>query len=398
MNAIKMNLGYERSCMDLPRLFVDHYMTDCIPVYPLIYIWSLSRLLDGESTSIQEIGERFLLTEGDVLNAWKHWEKKGLIELDGTNITFLPVKEPKTPTRTRIPAFESIVNEATTPEIIEPVTIENWAAEDGTTEDETTGSEISKGRTVGKSAEVIRIPTPNRPQYTAQELACYRTQSRDIERLFARAEKTLGKLLSYNDMNVIFGFYDWLRLPIDVIEYLLSYCADNDHRNMRYIEKCALDWADNNIDDLEKALTYVQSFDLSYRTVLKYMGQKSGYPSPSHRKFIDRWLHEWNMPLELIQEACDRSVENIDKPKFSYVDKILAGWNKKGITTIEGVKAADDDFNKATAEKSKPTPSRPAASKPKTNRFMNFNQRDTDYSQFEKLERAYLAQQLKVSE
>jgi len=342
MNAIKMNLGYERSAMDLPILFVDHYMTDCIPVYPLIYIWSLRRLLDGETTSFQEIGDRFHLTEGDVIKAWKHWEKAGLVKIDGASITFLPVKSP----------------EAAAP-------------------------------AVTHQAEIIRIPA--RPQYSAQELAVYRTQSRDIERLFARAEKTLGKLLSYNDMNVIFGFHDWLRLPVDVIEYLLTYCADNDHRNLRYIEKCALDWADNDIDDLEKALTYVQNFDRDYRTILHLMGQVSGYPTPSHRKYMDKWLNQWHMPMELIQEACERSTAQINKPKFAYVDKILSEWHKKGITTLEDVNESDKDFHGTR-------PAATAAPKPRTNRFINFNQRNNDYALYEKLERAHRARKYKVNE
>ncbi|MCL2215629.1 MAG: DnaD domain protein [Defluviitaleaceae bacterium] len=350
MNAFKMSLGYERSHMDLPTLFVDHYMTDCIPVYPLIYIWSLRRLLDGKSTSFQEMGERFHLTESDVINAWKHWEDMGLVKINGASITFLPVKAP------------------------EPVAAPKETA-----------------------TEIIRIPTEARPQYTAQELALYRTQSRDIERLFGRAEKTLGKLLSYNDMNTIFGFHDWLRLPIDVIEYLLTYCADNEHRNLRYIEKCALDWADNNIDDLEKALTYVQSFDRDYRTILLHMGQATGYPTPGHRKYMDKWLYQWNMPLELIQEACDRSVAQINKPKFAYVDKILAGWFKKGITTLEGAAEADREFA-AARPSAAPSGVGTSPSKTKANRFINFNQRENDHALYEKLERAYREQKYRVSE
>ncbi|MDR0272505.1 MAG: hypothetical protein LBI27_04225 [Clostridiales bacterium] len=99
MNSIKMKMGYKYTTMRLPFIFVDDYMLDCLPVYPLIYIWSMRRLIDGKSATFQEIGERFSLTEGDVIKAWQHLEKEKLVSItsgkDGMEITFLPVNERK---------------------------------------------------------------------------------------------------------------------------------------------------------------------------------------------------------------------------------------------------------------------------------------------------------------
>ena len=350
---MKMKLGCERQNIEISCIFIDHYMTSCPPVYSLIYIFSMKKLIHGEAISIIDIARQFNITEGDVLNAWKHWENSGIVKLENPDkdiaITFLPVDVPKQV------------------EVQQPV------------------------------LPAVKPITGSRPQYTIDELTVYRQQSRDVARIFERAEQTLGKLLYYNDMNILFSFHDWLRLPLDVIEYLLVYCAENGHRNLRYIEKCALDWADNGIDDLEKALNYVQAFDKNYRTILHYMGQTSGYPTPSHRKYMDKWLDEWKMPLDLIMEACDRCVSQIDKPKFNYVDKILSEWHKKDITDIAGVKAADAEFAKSR-EAAGIVPidkNDKKATKPKINRFVNFTQRENDYSKWEQLERAYLEQKLK---
>jgi len=318
----------------------------------------MKKLRNCEALSIVDLAKQFNITESDVINSWKHWESVGIVKLEKPespeiSITFLPVTTPAAP--------EKMV-EAELP---------------------------------------VYKPSGTRPQYSIDELASYRQQSRDIARLFACAEQTLGKLLSFNDMNIIFSFHDWLRLPIDVIEYLLTYCADNSHRSLRYIEKCALDWADNEIFHVEKAMHYVQAFDKNYRTILHYMGQTSGYPTQSHRKYIDKWLDEWKMPMDLVMEACDRSVSQIDKPKFSYVDKILSEWNKRDIRDIAGVKVADaehaksrenvkDDSGIVPIDKHDKKPA-----KPKANRFVNFNQRENDYSRYEQLERAYLEQKLK---
>jgi len=368
MSAIKMQLGYKISALELPYLFIDHYMTGCAPVYPLIYIFSLRRLLGGDAVSVQDISRHFQLLDTDVMNAWHHWEQVGLVQIEGSgidiSITFLPVHEPG-PTLVDNPL-----------EIVD-----------------------KKMQSVVKPAKMpVENPPPltppeGRPQYSVQELTLYRNQSKDIERLFSKAEQTLGKLLTYHDMNVIFGFYDWLRLPSDVIEYLLSYCAEHGHRSLRYIEKCALDWAERDIDDLEKALTYVHLFDKNYRSILQRLGKLSGFPTPAQRKQMDKWLHEMQLPLDVVLEACDRTSLTAEKPSLSYVDKILSKWHKSGINNLADIQQADDDFAKQKEQKESKSPAK--VPKAKNNRFINFEQRENDYTQIEKLERQYLLQRLK---
>ena len=349
---ISLNLAYNRGTTELSNTFIDHYMTACPPVYSLLYILSMKKLLCNEPISIEDLARQFNITQSDVLNAWKHWESTGLVKLekleksknDIMSITFLPVNPLKEP-----PA--------------EP-------------------------------AETPKAPIlETRPQYTTEELAAYRRHSTDVARLFDCASRVLGKLLCVNDMSVIFGFHDWLGLPFDVIEYLFEYCERGGHRHLRYIEKCALDWADNEISDVETAALYVQNFDKNYRTIMHYMGI-TGYPTQSHRKYIDRWVDEWQMPLDLIMEACDRSVAETGKAKPSYANTVLAEWHKKGINDIAGVKAADEEFLKGREEKNIVRLDKKSA-KVKVNRFANFNQRENDYSKYEQLERAYLEQKLK---
>jgi DnaD/phage-associated family protein len=170
---------------------------------------------------------------------------------------------------------------------------------------------------------------------------------------------------------------------VDVIGYLLSHCADNGHRDLRYIEKAALDWADRQIDDMEKALAYVQTFDKDYREILRAMGQTTGYPTPTQRKYIDKWRGEFGQSAALVLAACDRAAVQNGKPTFAYVNKILENWHQKNIQTPE------------EAETEKAGPAKQAAKPAKTNRFVNFKQRERDFAQLERMEREYLIQKLK---
>ncbi|MCL2203376.1 MAG: DnaD domain protein [Defluviitaleaceae bacterium] len=321
-------------------------MNTCPPVYALIYLYSLRRLAEGEAITLQALAAHFNVLESDVHNAWRHWEEVGIISIEGSapdmSILFLPPEQwGKGNAHSPPPPQKALANE--------------------------------------------------RPQYAVEELTLFKERSKEVEQLFTRAEQALGKLLTYHDMNLLFGFYDWLRLPVDVLDLLLTYCAENDHRDLRYIEKCALDWADRGINTVEKAREYIQTFDGVYRAVLQAMGQTGCIATPTQKKYIEKWRKDWAMPLTLIMEACDRAGVQIGKPKFTYVDKIIASWHKAGITTMDGVHAADAEFSKSKEDMK--TPARIV--KPKSTRFANFTQRKNDNASFERMEReAYILKEL----
>jgi DnaD/phage-associated family protein len=308
-------------------------MTRCAPVYALIYIYGLRHCRSGgQALSTKVICEAFNIIETDVQNAWRYWESKGLVRLSedggGMRVEFLPPGEK--------------------PDAASPV--------------------------------LLAV----RPQYAADELAIYRRQSADVERLFLEAERILAKLLTSNDLNVLFGFYDWLRMPVEVILYMLSYCAGNEHRDLRYAEKVALDWTERGLDTVEAAREYVESFGRDYREVMRALGQGAAFPNATQRKYIDKWLKEMEMPLELVTDACEKTSAQIGKPKLTYVDKIIAGWYKNGIRTLEGVKEAEEDFARRAAAKTRALP------ETRKNRYANFKPRERDYEQIERLEQELL--------
>jgi len=345
MRPIAFQVAYETS-VSLPVAFIDRYMPTCTPVYALIYIYGLRHALaGGDNLSTQEIGDAFKILETDVLNAWKYWENEGLVKLDSSNeslsIEFLPLKnEPEVKTEA--------------PQQDKPVV-------------------------------VPKFDVSIRPQYTVEELAFYQKQSSDIAKLFSHGEQTLGKMLTYNDMNVLFGFYDWLRLPMDVILHMLSYCANGNHRDLRYIEKVALDWAERGINTVPDAQKYTQTFDKEFREVMKAFGQPSSFPSPTQRKYMQKWLVDMEIPLALVLEACDKTAVQIGKPKITYIDKILADWHKKGIKTLDDVAADNANWQKTEKQESRGK----TITMPK-NRFVNFKSRERDYEQIERMEQEYL--------
>ena len=211
-----------------------------------------------------------------------------------------------------------------------------------------------------------------RPSYSAEEIGVFSDENEDIRALFRMAEKKLGKPLKYGEMNLFLGFYDWLRLPCDVIERLLDYCAGNGNYSNRYIEKVALDWAENGVTTLEAAEERLNKFG-AFRQVMNAFGLPfSRNPIKKETEYMSKWLGEYGFPLEIISIAAERTVMQTGQAKFSYADKILKGWFGRGVKSESDIERADSEFAAEKTEKPKKT------SKPPKRKFNNFEGRDWD--------------------
>lgn len=92
------------------------------------------------------------------------------------------------------------------------------------------------------------------------------------------------------------------------------------------------------------------------------------------------WLNEYHFTLDIIQEACSRTIAQTHQPNFQYANKILEDWHKNGIKHINDIRQLDirhQQNKKAAAPKQK------APSAPSGNKFNNFHQREYDYKKLE---------------
>ena len=80
--------------------------------------------------------------------------------------------------------------------------------------------------------------------------------------IVSEAQKVLGHVLSSSDLKRLFGIYDYLALPPEVILMLLNHCvsiSQGRRPSMRFIEKEAYVWANREIMSLEQAEEYIRS-------------------------------------------------------------------------------------------------------------------------------------------
>lgn len=235
---------------------------------------------------------------------------------------------------------------------------------------------------IGKKERTKAVPSKH-PEYSAAEVAVS-LKNQEVKELFSYAERKLGKCLSNHDMSLLLGLHDWLGLPVDVIELLLNYCVSMGKRGMAYIEKVGIQWAEDGIDTVEKATEVIEMRRRGFREIMREFGLQNRMPSPAEEKYLVRWIKEYKIPLDIIKQACERTVLRTGKASFPYAESILRQWWQENVKTTGDIEALDAAY---TAKKEMQSAEAKRQIKPRTNRFINYTQRKWDSSEWEEMER-----------
>lgn len=186
-------------------------------------------------------------------------------------------------------------------------------------------------------------------------------------------------MLTASDVNAILYWYDGLGFSTDLIEYLVEYCVSKGHTSIRYIEKVALAWADEQVQTVEQAKQAGSMHSKAYFAVMKALGISGRNLVPSETSMIEKWQSEYGFTLEMITLACQRTMQAIHQPSFEYTDSILASWKKNHAISPSDVARLDEAHQK---KKKTPVVTQQNVTK---NKFNNFEQRSYDYDQLEKM-------------
>lgn len=205
----------------------------------------------------------------------------------------------------------------------------------------------------------------------------YRSRKEFKELLFV-AEQYLGKTLSATDIEAITYFYETLHMSADLIEYLIEYCVENGHKSIHYIQKVALSWHEQEFHTVEEAKAGTQVYNRNCYSVLNAYGIKGRSPATSEIAYIRKWNEEYGFALEIILEACARTMNKIHQPSFEYTDSILKSWLAQNVHSLKDVEALDTAYYKEKERKKRP------AAKASSNKFNNFDSRSYDMNDLER--------------
>lgn len=391
MSLISLQNSSELEVTILSNRFIDNFMPRANGEFVKVYIYLLRAVSSPSSFSLEHMADRLFCTERDIFRALKYWEGEKILSLTYTTdrqLSGITLLEPFADAghMESSASSENIFSTAGTSSspvsaqmaagISQPVALTGSAQKNVSLS--SSNSAVSGGTSseLSTSADYIRSLTPDH----ISELK----QNEEVSQLLYIAEQYLAKTLTPTEMQKIFFFYDELHMSADLIEYLVEYCVSRGRKSMRYIETVALAWTRDGVTTVEMARDASSRFSKDYYTILKAMGISGRNPVENEISYIDTWRKTYGFDLELIQEACSRTVLSTGQPSFQYADKILSGWKKKNVHTLEDVRLLDAEHKKRQLEKAVSRKKQPAAQSQSNNRFNNFHQRDYDFTEYEK--------------
>ena len=337
MGKLKFEKGSFFNCTNVSNVFIDKYMPKANGDYVKVYLFLLRYASELDfDLSICKMADVFDYTEKDIIRALRYWEQSGLLSLSFENSKLTAIK-------------------------LNDYPVEN----------------ITPSKTVEVEKPVKAIK--EKKTYSASDLEKL-SNEKELCQLLYIVQKYLGKSLSPAETNTILYLHDSLNFSTDLIEYLVEYCVSKDHKSMRYIEKVALSWYEKDIKSVKDAKRIGATHTKSFRKVLGAFGITGRSPGENEKAHIIRWTDEYGFDLDIIIEACNRTIDKIHQPSFEYAESILKKWNDSGVKNIQDIKQSDDEWTKQNKTK-KP---RDIQKSNKANNFTGFSQRTYDYSELEK--------------
>lgn len=346
MSKITLHTDGSVTATCVPNVFIDHYMAQASGEYVKIYLYLLRCISGAKSElSISRMADKFEHTEKDIKRALRYWEKMNLLQLEYneegelSSICFL---DSSTSCHAEDAHRTSPDAEATAPAV----------------------------SAVPENKQEHR-------EYSPDQIDSFR-KNEEVRTLFFVAEKYMCHPLTTTDVQTILYWYDTLQFSAELIEYLIEYCVEKGHSATRYMDKVALSWAEQNIHTAEEAKQISGIHNQAYYAVIKSLGINNRNLVPYEMDFIEKWMKEYGFSLDIITEACKRTIQAIHQPSFEYTDTILHSWKDNRIRHLEDIAVLDANYKNSKTKKASVPP------KSIGSKFNNFSQRNYNYDQLER--------------
>lgn len=379
----------------IPNQFIEYHMIHANGEFVKIYLYLMHVSENHKDFSLDQIADALNCTESDVLRALRYWEKEGLLSIlpvnsrkpDFVSLTMpLAVTDTKRLDSSAIQVAAAGPHESSVSQITSDTDRLASSAVPAASDTDrlpssavpvTSDTDIPASPAVSATAATqSSAHKPERRTLTADKVRQLKENSEIAELLFI-AQQYMGKPLSPMDTSRILYFYEELQFSTDLIEYLIEYCVSKGHRSMNYIEKVAFAWKDNNITDVAAAKKSCENYHKDYYTILKALGIRGRNPIDAEIAIMKTWMQEYGFTLDIIVEACTRTILSTKQPSLQYADRILQTWKEANVHTISDIRKLDLKHEQSRPEKPAPK------SQKGTNRFSNFEQRSYDYSSLE---------------
>lgn len=263
-------------CFLVPNIVADNLIRESCPVYIAVYLYALCQFNSGNlNISNKAIAEALKVSTIDVVNAFLFFNSKGLMKIHN---------------------FKSIDDAEFDIEF------------------------LSSAGYNKKSTSAFR------PSYKTDEIVRNLNDNSKLSGMYKMVSQILGKNLSTADIELLYSFYDFYALPLEVIIVLIEYFVSKGKRSLKMIEKEVAKWANAGVDSVRKAKNYIKKREefLSYAyRVRSLMGIADRKLTERELCYINRWQNEYKVTEDDVKRAFEITVDKTGKIAFAYMDAVL---------------------------------------------------------------------------
>lgn len=308
-----IGLGAWNSVFAVPSELVDKHLKLAGAAQLKVILWVLRNA--GNGFTVGDVAAALRMQEADVRDCMQYWVQTGLLMINENTISPAPAVPDIT-----VPddAFE---------EPSAPVPVEEVPSAPSET-------------AVQPPAEKKRpLSRPEKPdlKYLSERIA----QDDSIACMMQSADEIFGRITSNSDKATLLLIHEYDGLPVEVIIMLLQYAFSIGKCNMRYIEKMAVTWAEEEITTLEAAENKIKSLTggrKAAKLVQRIIGADEHSPTEKETEYAALWLDVWKFSPDMIRAAYEVCVDTKGKYIPKYTSSILERWYNSGITTTEQVR------------------------------------------------------------
>lgn len=217
--------------------------------------------------------------------------------------------------------------------------------------------------------------TDEMPEYTIEDIKRELSEGEAFKALTNEVQKALGRGLSSDDLMKLFGIYNHLGLPPEVILQLIMYCREQYAKKygegrvptMRYIERSAYEWEREGVFSIEAAEEYLRNLETRKKAadaMANAVGIGGRALVASEQRYLDSWV-ALGFSADAASIAYDRTVLKTGKLAWRYMDSILRSWHEKGLHSPDEIEKGDAPMRTLTGnEPQKTSNTAPSAGAP----------------------------------
>lgn len=313
----RLDVGLWNQVFAVPAALVDRHLKLVGKEQLQAILWLLRH--PDQSFTPAELAEALGMPEDAALDCLDYWEDRGLLASAMGELR--PVPQPEAPPPSRPAAPAPAREEAPPPKEAKPLPPKK------------------------------RMPRPD-----TGHLAARMEESEEVRFLMQEAEATLGKTLSPAMTALLLAATDDYGLPVEVTVMLLHYAKEVGKTGTSYIDSVARDWAESGVFTVDAAEAKLQDLSqrrLAWSKVSASAGLPKRSPSKKEEELASRWVYQWGFSQEMLSAAYESCVDHTGKFSAGYMDKVLAGWQSRGLRNVQELEAERREAKeKHTREKS----------------------------------------------